>query len=173
MKEAQGGCSSHCSTVLPWWVFPHCCGVTRECVWGGVCDVPGSPRPAHASPAKQQELKAQRGALRRRRNLAKTLVGSPARRSWWAQPPGAVGAGGSVLVDAEEPHAVELGQLGQEDAEQGGRVDHKVRGVVLGVEAGEEVPGGGREGARGLFCAALLPWGQGGDFGGASLLFPV
>lgn len=172
MKEAQGGCSSHWLTVLPWWVFPHRHGVTREC-GGCVCDLPGSPRPAHASPAKQQELKAQRGALRRRRNLAKTLVGSPARRSWCAQPPGAVGAGGSVLVDAEEPHAVELGQLGQEDAEQGGRVDHKVRGVVLGVEAGEEVPGGGREGARGLFCAALLPWGQGGDFGGASLLFPV
>lgn len=104
-----------------------------------MCDLPGSPRPAHASPAKQQELKAQRGALRRRRNLAKTPVGSPAGRSWCAQPQGAVGAGGSVLVDAEEPHAVELGQLGQEDAEQGGRVDHEVCGVVLGVEAGEEV----------------------------------
>lgn len=84
-------------------------------------------------------------------------AGAPSPRGWWAQ--------GSVLVDAEEPHAVELGQLGQEDAEQGGRVDHEVRGVVLGVEAGEEVPGG-REGGHGLFCAALLPRGQGRDFWG-------
>lgn len=50
---------------------------------------------------------------------------------------------GSVFVDAKDPHAVELRQLGQEDAEQGGGVDHEVRGVVLGVEAGEKVTGEG------------------------------
>lgn len=50
---------------------------------------------------------------------------------------------GSIFVDAKDPHAVELRQLGQEDAEQGGGVDHEVRGVVLGVEAGEEVTGEG------------------------------
>lgn len=57
---------------------------------------------------------------------------------------------GSVFVDAKDPDTVELGQFGQQDAEQGGGVDHEVSWVVLGVEAGEEVTG------EGLRCRLVL-----------------
>lgn len=45
-------------------------------------------------------------------------------------------APGSVLVDAEDADAVELRQLGDQDAHQGDGVDDKVYPVVLGVKAG-------------------------------------
>lgn len=46
----------------------------------------------------------------------------------------------SVLVNPEEPDAVQLRELGDEHGEQRHRVDDEVDPVVLGVEAGEEVP---------------------------------
>lgn len=79
----------------------------------------------------------------------------------------------SVLVDAEDPHAVELGQLGQKDAEQGGRVDDEVRGVVFGVKAGEEVPGREREAPGELRAAPTLPSTRTGGILGASLVLPL
>ncbi len=42
----------------------------------------------------------------------------------------------SVLINPEDPHAVQLGQLGDEHSEQGNRVDHKMHPIVFGVEAG-------------------------------------
>lgn len=39
---------------------------------------------------------------------------------------------------------MELGQLGNEHTHQGHSVEYEVDLVILGVEAGEEVPGGGR-----------------------------
>ena len=42
----------------------------------------------------------------------------------------------SVLINPKDPHAVQLRQLGDEDSEQGDRVDHKMDPVVFGVEAG-------------------------------------
>lgn len=44
-----------------------------------------------------------------------------------------------ILVDAEESHSVQLWQLWNKDAQKRGRVDDKVRRVVLCVEAGQEV----------------------------------
>lgn len=79
----------------------------------------------------------------------------------------------SVLVDTKDPHAVELGQLGQKDAEQGGRVDDKVHRVVFGVEAGEEVPGGERETLGELCVAPTLPTASTGGISGALLVFPA
>lgn len=52
---------------------------------------------------------------------------------------GVLSSGLSVLVNPKDPHAVQLGQLGDEDREQGRRVDHEVGLVVFGVEAGEYV----------------------------------
>lgn len=45
----------------------------------------------------------------------------------------------SVLVDPEEPDAVQLRKLRDEHGEQRHRVDDEVDPVVFGVEAGEEV----------------------------------
>lgn len=42
----------------------------------------------------------------------------------------------SVLVNPKDPHAVELGQLGDEYSEQGNSVDNKMGPIVFGVEAG-------------------------------------
>ena len=49
----------------------------------------------------------------------------------------------SVLINPKDPHAVELGKLGDEDGEQGDGVDHKMDSVVFGVEAGQDVPESG------------------------------
>lgn len=45
----------------------------------------------------------------------------------------------SVLINPEDPHAVQLGQLGDEHGQQGHGVDHKMHPVVFGVEAGQYV----------------------------------
>lgn len=50
----------------------------------------------------------------------------------------------SVFIDAEQTHSVELRQLGKKDAQKGACVDQEVGGVVLGVKAGQNVPGRGR-----------------------------
>lgn len=42
----------------------------------------------------------------------------------------------SVLINPEDPHTVQLGQLGDEHSEQGNGVDHKMDPIVFGVEAG-------------------------------------
>lgn len=42
----------------------------------------------------------------------------------------------SVLINAEDPHTVQLRQLRDEHGEQRHRVDHKMDAVVFGVEAG-------------------------------------
>lgn len=42
----------------------------------------------------------------------------------------------SVLINSKDPHAVQLGQLGDEHGEQGNGVDDKMDPVVFGVEAG-------------------------------------
>lgn len=42
----------------------------------------------------------------------------------------------SVLVDAKDPHAVELRQFGDQDAHEGDGVDDEVYPVVLGVKTG-------------------------------------
>lgn len=70
---------------------------------------------------------------------------------------------------------MELGQLGQKDAEQGGRVDDEVRRVVFGVEAGEEVPGQGERETPGELSVAptLAAAGTGGGISYASLAFPA
>lgn len=52
----------------------------------------------------------------------------------------------SVLINAEDPHTVQLRQLRDEHSEQGNRVDHKVDSVVFGVEAGEDVQDDGGDG---------------------------
>lgn len=52
------------------------------------------------------------------------------------------GAATSVLIDSKNPDSMELGQLGDEHAHQGHSVEYEVDLVILGVEAGEEVPGG-------------------------------
>lgn len=46
----------------------------------------------------------------------------------------------SVLVNPEEPDSMQLRKLGDEHGEQRHRVDDEVDPVILGVEAGEEVP---------------------------------
>ncbi len=46
----------------------------------------------------------------------------------------------SVLINPEDPHTVQLGQLGDEYSEQGNGVDHKMGPIVFGVEAGEYIP---------------------------------
>lgn len=51
------------------------------------------------------------------------------------------GGSASVLINPKDPHAVQLGQLGDEHREQGERVDHEMGPVVFGVEAGQYVPG--------------------------------
>lgn len=73
---------------------------------------------------------------------------APKRR--WVQPASA-GLGerlekaSSVLVNPEEPDSVQLRKLGDEHGEQRQCVDGEVDPVVLGVEAGEEVPSDDRE----------------------------
>lgn len=52
----------------------------------------------------------------------------------------------SVLINPKDPHAVQLGQLGDEYSEQGNSVDHKMDPVVFGVEAGEDVQDDRRDG---------------------------
>lgn len=42
----------------------------------------------------------------------------------------------SVLINPEDPHAVQLGQLGDEHREQGDSVDQKMGPIIFGVEAG-------------------------------------
>lgn len=42
----------------------------------------------------------------------------------------------SVLINPKDPHAMQLGQLGNEYSEQGDSVDHKMGPIVFGVEAG-------------------------------------
>lgn len=42
----------------------------------------------------------------------------------------------SVFIDAKETNPMELGQFGQQYAEQRGCVDEEVSSIVLGVEAG-------------------------------------
>lgn len=44
-----------------------------------------------------------------------------------------------ILVDAENPHSVQLRQLGDQDAQERGRVYDKVRRVILCVETCQEV----------------------------------
>lgn len=46
----------------------------------------------------------------------------------------------SVLVNPKEPDSMQLRKLGDEHGEQRHCVDDEVDPVVLGVEAGEEVP---------------------------------
>lgn len=53
------------------------------------------------------------------------------------------GAAPSVLVDSKNPDSVELGQLGNEHTHQRHSVEDEMDLVVLGIEAGEEVPVGG------------------------------
>lgn len=69
------------------------------------------------------------------------------------------GAAPSVLIDSKNPDSVELRQLGDEHAHQGHSVEDEMDLVVLGVEAGEEVPGWGRLGAGIRRCLedAFLP----------------
>lgn len=45
----------------------------------------------------------------------------------------------SVLVNPKDPHAVQLRELGDEHAEQRGRVYQEVRCVVFGVETRQEI----------------------------------
>lgn len=42
----------------------------------------------------------------------------------------------SVLINPKDPHAVQLGQFGDEHGEQRNCVDHKMGSVIFGVEAG-------------------------------------
>lgn len=48
----------------------------------------------------------------------------------------------SVLIDSKNPDSMELGQLGDEHAHQRHSVQDEMDLVVLGIEAGEKVPGG-------------------------------
>lgn len=52
----------------------------------------------------------------------------------------------SVLINAEDPHAVQLRQLRDENSEQRNCVDHKMHPVVFGVEAGEYIQDNGCDG---------------------------
>ena len=45
-----------------------------------------------------------------------------------------------VLVYPEDAHLMKHGQLGQRDGDQGHKVDHKMDGVILCIEAGEKEP---------------------------------
>lgn len=45
----------------------------------------------------------------------------------------------SVFVDTEDADTMELRQLGQEDAQQGGGIDDEVYGVIFGIKAGQDV----------------------------------
>lgn len=56
--------------------------------------------------------------------------------------PAGEGAATSVLIDSKNPDSMELGQLGDEHTHQGDSVEYEMDLVILGVEAGEEVPGG-------------------------------
>lgn len=51
------------------------------------------------------------------------------------------GAAPSVLIDSKNPDPVELGQFGDEHTHQGHGVEDEMDLVILGIEAGEEVPG--------------------------------
>lgn len=45
----------------------------------------------------------------------------------------------SVLVNPKDPHSMQLWQFGNENSQQGHRVDHKMDLIIFGVEAGEDV----------------------------------
>lgn len=60
----------------------------------------------------------------------------------------------SVLVDPEDAHLMKHGQLGDRDGDQGHEIDHKMEGVILCVETGEEEPEG--YGTRGKQCKQLI-----------------
>lgn len=65
----------------------------------------------------------------------------------------------SVLINPKDPHTVQLGQLGDENGEQGNGVDHKMDPIVFGVEAGENIQddgGDGEELARGRELDAVV-----------------
>ena len=54
----------------------------------------------------------------------------------------------SVLVDAEQAHLMEHGQLGDRDGHQGQEVDAEVERVVLRVETRQDVPVRGKRKGR-------------------------
>lgn len=78
---------------------------------------------------------------------------------------GGDGAALSVLIDSKNPDSMELGQLGDEHAHQGHGVEDEMDLVVLGIEAGEEVPGWGRseKGLRLCLEDPFLPRSLGGE----------
>lgn len=65
---------------------------------------------------------------------------SPLRCPWGLKEGGVLFLLLSVLINPKDPHAVQLGQLGDENGQQGNGVDHKMDPVIFGVEAGENIP---------------------------------
>lgn len=46
----------------------------------------------------------------------------------------------SVLIDPKNAYSMEQGQLWKEDTEERACIDQEMRGIVLGVETGKNIP---------------------------------
>lgn len=56
---------------------------------------------------------------------------------WWLK--SSVQSVPSVFVDPKYPYSVKLRQLWEDDAKKGGCVDEEMRGIIFGVETGEDI----------------------------------
>lgn len=110
---------------------------------------PGGPTPTPLQATPSRLLGEARGKTRPRGSapisgsVQRLLLASESQlRPSSPPPPSRAGTGTalSVLIDSKNADSVQLGQLGDEHTHQGHGVEDEMDLVVLGVEAGEEVP---------------------------------